>query len=210
MSAYEKLKFSENLSSRLCHDLITPMGAINTGLELLLEQEDLKSQESQEIMELIRQSAQTSSNRLGFFRVAFGTSGQNISMGDSQHLVERYYEKSKLKLHWPNDMDPHYTMPCWGRLMINATLWVGECAPRGGDLYITPPSPERERLEVRLEAPQIIFHDGTMDAINGKLQIDDLSPRTIHSALLQLVIEDLDARLSIEQPQPTELLLKIA
>jgi len=65
MSAYEKLKFSENLSSRLCHDLITPMGAINTGLELLLEQDDLKSQESEEIMELIRQSAQTSSNRLG-------------------------------------------------------------------------------------------------------------------------------------------------
>ena len=122
MAANEKIKFSEILSARLCHDLITPIGAINTGLELLDEQEDFKSQEAQEIMALIRQSAQTSASRLGFYRVAFGTSGQNVSLGEAKTLLERYFENGKLVLHWPENMDPHFILPRWGRLVINAIM----------------------------------------------------------------------------------------
>ena len=210
MSDKEKLKFSENLSSRLCHDLITPMGAINTGLELLHEQEDFKSQEAQEIMTLIRQSAQTSTNRLGFYRVAFGTSGQNISLGDAQRIVNRYFEKSKIDVSWPENMDPHFTLPAWGRMIINASLWVGECAPRGGKMSILTPEQDRETIEVRLNAPQIIFHEGVVDAINGKTVADDLSPRTIHSSLLRLVAENAGCKISLDHSDPQELVLKIS
>ncbi|MFL6735093.1 MAG: histidine phosphotransferase, partial [Sphingomicrobium sp.] len=66
------------LCSRLCHDLMSPVGALNNGLELLADEQDPDMREK--CMELLADSARTSANKLKFFRLAFGAAG---GFGDS-------------------------------------------------------------------------------------------------------------------------------
>ena len=91
---------AELLSSRLCHDLVTPIGAINTGLELFQENMPNLTEDSREIMDLIQHSAQSASARLSFFRMAFGSSGEQISFGEARALIETYFVRSKITLRW--------------------------------------------------------------------------------------------------------------
>lgn len=78
---------SQSLASRLCHDLISPVGAVNSGIELLTEFGDDPDGES---MQLIATSAKTASEKLQFFRIAYGNvgSGANIPLGDGLRLIE--------------------------------------------------------------------------------------------------------------------------
>src|SRR5712675_2138757 len=65
--------FASLLCSRLCHDLLSPVGAMNNGLELLAEESDPEMRER--CLELLVESARTSANKLKFFRLAFGAAG---------------------------------------------------------------------------------------------------------------------------------------
>ena len=56
--------------------------------------------ESQEILNLILHSAQTASARVSFFRVAFGSSGGRVSLGEARQLIENYFVRSKLEFIW--------------------------------------------------------------------------------------------------------------
>src|ERR1700753_3736852 len=65
--------FASLLCSRLCHDLLSPVGALNNGLELLAEETDPEMR--QRCLDLLRESARASANKLKFFRLAFGAAG---------------------------------------------------------------------------------------------------------------------------------------
>ena len=82
-----ELRVAELLASRLCHDLISPVGAVNSGIELMTEFGDDPDGES---MQLVATSAKTASEKLQFFRIAYGNagSGANIPLGDGLRLVE--------------------------------------------------------------------------------------------------------------------------
>ncbi len=82
-----ELRVAELLTSRLCHDLISPVGTVNSGIELMTEFGDDPDGES---MQLVATSAKTASEKLQFFRIAYGNagSGANIPLGDGLRLVE--------------------------------------------------------------------------------------------------------------------------
>ena len=65
--------FASLLCSRLCHDLLSPIGALNNGLELLADETDPAMRER--CMELLADSARVSASKLKFFRLAFGAAG---------------------------------------------------------------------------------------------------------------------------------------
>ena len=67
------LDFAALLCSRLCHDLVSPVGAINNGLEILEEEKDASMREA--VVDLITKSTQQTANKLQFFRLAFGAAG---------------------------------------------------------------------------------------------------------------------------------------
>jgi len=81
-----ELRVAELLASRLCHDLISPVGAVNSGIELMTEFGDDPDGES---MALITSSARTASDKLLFFRIAYGNagSGTNVPLADGQNLI---------------------------------------------------------------------------------------------------------------------------
>ncbi|MEB3703033.1 Histidine phosphotransferase C-terminal domain [Candidatus Bealeia paramacronuclearis] len=183
----EKLIFAELLCSRLCHDLITPVGAINTGLELFDEHAGGKSGDSEEILNLIRQSAIAASSRLSFYRAAFGSSGGGIALGDVKRHVERFFTPSKLTFSWEEPFEPNLNIPQWGRLLLNIVLWINECAPRGGELKIKVPQEHHLCAEIELEGDHITVSPDGKSALLGEAPLKDLTPRTIQPYLLSLL-----------------------
>ena len=95
----------ELLCSRLCHDLISPVGAVKSGLELLAEFDDDPGGET---MALINNSAESASRKLRFFRVAFGVAGTtraDLSLAEGKLLAGAMVESARTTLVWPGSED---------------------------------------------------------------------------------------------------------
>src|SRR6202051_4063694 len=89
------------LCSRVCHDLISPTGAIVNGLEVLEESKDEETKTF--ALDLIKKSARTASARLQFCRLAFGAAGSagaQIDTGDAETVARGFIEDDKIKLTW--------------------------------------------------------------------------------------------------------------
>src|SRR5499427_1117370 len=96
----EALDLAALLCSRVCHDLISPAGAIVNGLEVLEESKDEETRTF--ALELIKKSARTASARLQFCRLAFGAAGSSaaqIDLGDAEGMARGFLDE-KIKLTW--------------------------------------------------------------------------------------------------------------
>src|SRR5499427_3555238 len=97
----EALDLAALLCSRVCHDLISPSGAIVNGLEVLEESKDEETRSF--ALELIKKSAKTASARLQFCRIAFGAAGSasaQVDLGDAENVARGFIEDEKVKLSW--------------------------------------------------------------------------------------------------------------
>src|SRR5215472_6487276 len=97
----EALDLAALLCSRVCHDLISPVGAIVNGLEVLEEEKDESTK--QFALELIKKSSKTASAKLQFCRIAFGAAGSagaQIDTGDAENISRGFIEDEKVKLTW--------------------------------------------------------------------------------------------------------------
>lgn len=130
-----ELRVAELLASRLCHDLVSPVGAVNSGIELLTEFGDDPDGES---MGLISTSARTASDKLQFFRIAYGNagSGSNVPLADGLRLIEPVCLNQRTTL--AIDDASSGAMPGAGavKLLLNLALLAGECLPKGGQLSV--------------------------------------------------------------------------
>lgn len=100
-TAPDALELAALLCSRVCHDLISPVGAIVNGLEVL--DDDPKPEDREFALDLIRKSAKTASARLQFCRLAFGaagSSGAQIDLGDAQTMARGHIEDGKCSITW--------------------------------------------------------------------------------------------------------------
>ena len=127
MSVTVDFRVLELLCGRLCHELISPVGAINNGVELLDEDDP---EFVKEAMTLIAQSARRAGQRLQFYRFAYGTAGGSGSAVDARELVQGLLEGGKVKLEW--NVPQAYWPKDWAKLLMNATLLGSDCLPRGG------------------------------------------------------------------------------
>ena len=100
-SSIEALDLAALLCSRVCHDLVSPVGAIVNGLEVLEEEKDEGTR--QFALDLIKKSARTASAKLQFCRIAFGAAGSagaQIDLGDAETIARGFLEDDKTKLAW--------------------------------------------------------------------------------------------------------------
>ncbi len=133
------LKVAQLLSSRLCHDLVGPIGAVNSGLELLDEGFDEESGEDGRALALVARSAVEATRRLAFFRIAFGfgagTKGQ-ATLNEAGALAAGYLENGKVALNWPSDR-PDPVQPNVVKVVLNMVLMASESLPRGGEIGLS-------------------------------------------------------------------------
>jgi histidine phosphotransferase ChpT len=121
------------LCSRVCHDIISPVGAINNGLELLDE-----GGADEDAMRLIRTSARNASARLQFARIAFGAAGSAgmlIDTGDAESVATAFLKNEKPELYWSGGraLLPKNKV----KLLLNLLLVAHAAIPRGGKLSVT-------------------------------------------------------------------------
>ena len=133
-SSIEALDLAALLCSRVCHDLISPVGAIVNGLEVL-EDEATKTF----ALDLIKKSAGTASAKLQFCRIAFGAAGSagaQIDLGDAEKIARGFLEDEKTKLAWnlPRALMPKNRV----KLLLNMLLIAGQAIPRGGQITVDP------------------------------------------------------------------------
>jgi histidine phosphotransferase ChpT len=133
----DSLDLAALLCSRICHDLISPAGAIVNGLEVLEEGGDAETKNF--AMDLIKKSARTASARLQFCRIAFGaagTAGAQIDLGDAESIARGFIEDDKIKLTWnlTRALLPKNRI----KLLLNMLLIAAGAIPRGGTLTVEP------------------------------------------------------------------------
>ena len=133
----EALDLAALLCSRVCHDLISPVGAVVNGIEVM--EDDADEQTKVFAIELIKKSATTASKRLQFCRIAFGAAGSagaSIDLGDAESVARGMLEDEKTKLTWslPRVLLPKNRV----KLLLNLLLLAGGTIPRGGSLAIEP------------------------------------------------------------------------
>jgi histidine phosphotransferase ChpT len=136
-TALGSLDLAALLCSRVCHDLISPAGAIVNGLEVLEESKDEETKTF--ALDLIRKSAQTASARLQFCRIAFGAAGSagaEIDVGDAEKVARGFIEDDKVKLAWnlPRVLMAKNRV----KLLLNLLVISGQAIPRGGALTVDP------------------------------------------------------------------------
>ncbi len=120
------------LCSRVCHDVISPVGAINNGLELLDE-----GGADEDAMHLIRTSARNASARLQFARIAFGaagSAGMQIDTGDAESVAKAFLKNEKPELEWTGEraLLPKNAV----KLILNLLLVANGGIPRGGKITV--------------------------------------------------------------------------
>ena len=136
-SAPDMLELAALLCSRVCHDLISPVGAIVNGLEVL--DDNPKPEDRDFALELIRKSARTASARLQFCRLAFGaagSSGAQIDLGDALNMARGHIEDGKCTIAWnlPRLLLPKNRV----KLLLNMMVIAQQTIPRGGTLTVDP------------------------------------------------------------------------
>src|ERR1700761_4098725 len=129
------------LCSRVCHDVISPVGAINNGLELLDE-----GGADADAMDLIRTSALNASVRLKFARIAFGASGSvgaSIDTGEAERAAKDFAEaEKKATVTWNGPRA--IVVKNRVKLLLNLFLIAYASIPRGGSIDVTLENPEFE------------------------------------------------------------------
>ncbi|TBW37376.1 histidine phosphotransferase [Siculibacillus lacustris] len=123
------------IASRVCHDIISPVGAINNGLEVLAEESNEEMREF--AMDLIRKSARQASAKLQFARLAFGAAGSagaSIDLGDAETVAKGFMAGEKASLEWSavRVLMPKNLV----KLLLNLILVAGHAIPRGGVIRV--------------------------------------------------------------------------
>src|SRR5215212_10399130 len=146
------------LCSRLCHDLMSPVGALNNGIELLADETDPDMREK--CLELLADSARASANKLKFFRLAFGAAGgfgEEIDTHEAEAALEGLFgPERRIELGWvvsdgklPKDAV---------KVLLNLALLAGDALVRGGRLDVGAERSGGEiELAVRAEGPRILL-----------------------------------------------------
>jgi histidine phosphotransferase ChpT len=133
--APDALELAALLCSRVCHDLISPVGAIVNGLEVL--DDNPKPEDREFALDLIRKSAKTASARLQFCRLAFGAAGSagaQIDLGDAQTMARGHLEDAKTKITW--NLPRVLLAKNRVKLLLNMMVIAQQTIPRGGMLTV--------------------------------------------------------------------------
>lgn len=150
----DALDLAALLCSRVCHDVISPVGAIVNGLEVLEEDNDPSMRDF--ALDLIRKSARQASARLQFARLAFGAAGSAgaaIDLGDAEAVARGMYQDDKINLSWtaPRALVPKNRV----KLLLNLVVLATSAIPRGGSIDVVVEEGEAERAPFRLTAKGI-------------------------------------------------------
>lgn len=188
------------LCSRVCHDVISPVGAIVNGLEVLAEEKDESMREFAH--DLIRKSATQASARLQFARLTFGAAGSAgamIDLGDAEQVARGFFHDERTKLIWnaPRALLPKNQV----KLLLNLLVLSQTMIPRGGTVTVKVTG-ERDqvRLSVQAAGPAARIPVAVPQLLNGESETGTVDSHAIQPYYAGLVAraEQMSVTLHIE------------
>ena len=201
MAQPTEIDYASLLCSRLCHDLLSPVGALNNGIELLADETDPKMRE--QCMGLLADSARTTAGKLKFFRLAFGAAGgfgEAIAVHEVRMALEGIFPPGgRLELQWL--IDGEGLPKSAAKLLLNLALMTGESLPRGGTLTLG--SEQRGNvveIVVRGEGPKLTFAPELRASFSPDNADDDVTTRTATSYLIRALVREAGGQLALSGP----------
>ncbi|MEQ1639896.1 MAG: histidine phosphotransferase family protein [Novosphingobium sp.] len=182
----QSLDLASLLCSRLCHDLLSPVGALNNGLELLAEERDPEMRKR--CMELLEQSAKTSADKLKFFRLAFGAAGgfgDTVPVEEPKALIDALVAgNERITLNW-NLGASELPKPAVKVLLNLAHIGI-DALVRGGTLDIGAELRDgAAEIVIRATGAKVVFDPVIGKALDGALVPGELSSRTAPAHMIQ-------------------------
>ncbi len=202
MTSHIDFRVVELLSSRLCHDLVGPIGAVGNGLELL---EDESFDMAEDAMKLASASAQQAANALQFYRLAYGVAGSRIGsdFGTLRGLASGFVAHSKAELDWPDSPAPEEGPEDLGKLILNMIALAAEALPRGGHLTVDVIArPDGVTLSVLAAGENAGLRPEAEVALNPEVAIEDLTARNVQGYFTRFLSRRMGSDLSVEASVP--------
>lgn len=199
--------FASLLCSRLCHDLLSPVGALNNGLELLADEHDPEMRAR--CLELLSDSAKASANKLKFFRLAFGAAGgfgESVDSREARAAIEGLFgDGHKVKLGW---MVEDATLPKPAiKVLLNLALIAGDALVRGGQLDVGAESHEGQvEIVVRADGPRIVLDAEMRAALTGTQGEAVITPRAAAAYLINALVAEGGGTVQVSDPDDSVLL----
>jgi histidine phosphotransferase ChpT len=195
------------LCSRLCHDLMSPVGALNNGIELLSDETDPDMREK--CLELLADSARASANKLKFFRLAFGAAGgfgEEIDTHEAEAALEGLFgAERRIELGWvvSDNKLPKDAV----KLLLNLALLAGDALVRGGRLDVGAERLNGEiELAVRAEGPRILL-DPALRSTLATGGGDSIEPRAAGAWLAHNLVSTAGGSIQLSDPASDALMI---
>jgi histidine phosphotransferase ChpT len=181
------LRVLELLCARFCHEMVSPVGAIGNGVELLSEEDPDFVREA---VALIGQSARTASKRLQFYRFAYGTS-PTAANTTPRELLLGLLEGGKVAADWGEGVSR--LPPEWQRVACNLAVVAAETLPRGGKIVLRPTDGDAPGVTVESSGETVLINPDGVAALTGTVPVADLTSRTIQGFVTAKFAEQLGA-----------------
>jgi histidine phosphotransferase ChpT len=190
------LEFAALLVSRVCHDLVSPVGAVVNGLEVLEDERDAAMRA--DALKLVVSSAEQAAARLQFCRIAFGAAGSagaELDLTEMGRIVKGLARGGKVEidwqaapLNWPKD---------WAKLLMNATLLAADALPRGGRVIVeTTGDATKPGFSVRATGQNARVLEEVEKATRGEQSVP-LDGRSVQGFLTYRLARQVDAGLTL-------------
>lgn len=199
------IDFAAILCSRLCHDLVSPVGAINNGLEILHEEQEPSMKEA--VLDLIEKSTKQTSNKLQFFRLAFGAAGgfsASLDVRECEKAMRAFLEGSKVELEW--DMQVSSGPKSFIKVLLNLGLVVSEALIRGGHLKMSAwQEGSQMKMVVAGQAGKVILQKAIQESLAGSLGEEEVDPRAAPAFLAYQVVKAQGGDIRLSELSDTEI-----
>ncbi len=194
-SRLSDLDLAALLCSRVCHDVISPVGAIANGLELIDDPETDAAMRAT-ALDMVRSSAKTATAKLKFCRIAFGASGSagaQIDMSEAGEVARGFVGEEKVKLDWqaPRENRPKQEV----KLLLNMLLLALDGIPRGGVVTVTA---EAGGFKVNAKGERAKIKDVMATAVDGSAELATLDARLVQPYYARILAEAAGLALSMK------------
>jgi histidine phosphotransferase ChpT len=198
------------LCSRLCHDLLSPVGALNNGIELLADEQDPEMRER--CLELLAESARASANKLKFFRLAFGAAGgfgDAIDTREARLALEGLFgAERRIEVGWMVEDDKLSKGAV--KLLLNLALLAGDALVRGGRLDVGAEGKDGGvELVIRAEGPRILLDPNLRETLLRGSSDGTVEPRAAGAWLAHSLAAEAGGSIQLSDPADEVLVMGV-
>ena len=208
MDTADATRLMELLASKICHDLISPVGAVSNGVEIL---EEIGPDAGDDVTDLIAFSAGQANAKLKALRLAYGAGGADVSIKaeDVYNVFGSFIEgDNRISQNW----DPYADLgienrPGFSKVLMSCLLFAIEGLPKGGAISVRKDTDGTTMISG--EGDGASFREGYVDALHGRPALDQIENKHVHAYITGLLVRAYDFEISVDETQDGFIFLRL-